>query len=501
MSDLVTILDLHDRLVATCAGLIPGPVLEAEAEVGRAARRRLGYLAESVVVALVGGTGSGKSSLLNAIAGEEVSPAGAVRPTTADPIAWIPANPEPGLVRLLDDLGIDRRVGHGRPERLAVLDLPDTDSVVPEHRRTVERLVPLVDAVVWVVDPEKYKDDRLHRGLLRPLARHSSRFLFALNQVDRLDEVGVDTLMADLRTALEHDGIVDPVIVPTAGDPSFGPPRGIEELLSAVDALGDAGEVVTRRVVTQLAESGDRLVESFGHVGGTDFLSRWTEARNQTARLVAEAVDTGLREAATVAVRADAAAVTSLIPGRTPTRVLDATGVRVGVAAAAPIRAVIVETGERLDAASRAHLFEAAPDVDHEVAGIANHLATATAVPLADPPRWWSKVRLATYSMIALGAVGVARVIDAARSNGRITPGVLLVVAGLVGVILLRRGIVRSARARIDRALASRRTADLASAELERRVGRPLRTMLRERSAPGAVHTELMLAISRFEET
>ncbi|MDX1449991.1 MAG: hypothetical protein R3246_13110, partial [Acidimicrobiia bacterium] len=65
---------------------------------------------------------------------------------------------------------------------------------------------------------------------------------------------------------------------------------------------------------------------------------------------------------------------------------------------------------------------------------------------------------------------------------------------------LLRIAVARSARRRVERALIDRRIADRASAELERRIGRPLREILRARSAPGAAHTELILAISRLEE-
>ena len=49
-----------------------------------------GFPGDAYVLALVGGTGVGKSSLLNALAGGDVSPASARRPTTSEPIAWVP---------------------------------------------------------------------------------------------------------------------------------------------------------------------------------------------------------------------------------------------------------------------------------------------------------------------------------------------------------------------------------------------------------------------------
>ena len=52
--------------------------------------RRLGFPSDAYVLALVGGTGVGKSSLLNALAGATVSPASARRPTTSEPVAWVP---------------------------------------------------------------------------------------------------------------------------------------------------------------------------------------------------------------------------------------------------------------------------------------------------------------------------------------------------------------------------------------------------------------------------
>jgi predicted GTPase len=234
MPDLRDLIDRFDRLVATAEGLVPEPALEAAARVGRRARDRRGFLGDTVVVALAGGTGSGKSSLINALAGEIVAESGAQRPTTFEPLAWIPANPEPGLVRLLDSIGIADRVGQDRVPWLAVIDLPDTDSVSEDNRATVERVLPLVDAVVWVVDPEKYQDRVLHERYLSPLARHGDRFLFVLNHVDRVDSDDVGRLRTDLVESLEADGIERPTILTTAADPPLGDPIGIDEFIDAM---------------------------------------------------------------------------------------------------------------------------------------------------------------------------------------------------------------------------------------------------------------------------
>ena len=70
---------------------------------------------------------------------------------------------------------------------LVLLDLPDHDSVRIEHRLEVDRLVEMVDMIVWVVDPQKYADAALHTRYLTPLASHSEVMTVVLNQVDRLD--------------------------------------------------------------------------------------------------------------------------------------------------------------------------------------------------------------------------------------------------------------------------------------------------------------------------
>ena len=41
---------------------------------------------------------------------------------------------------------------------LVLVDLPDHDSAAVQHREQVDRILALVDAVIWVVDPEKYAD-------------------------------------------------------------------------------------------------------------------------------------------------------------------------------------------------------------------------------------------------------------------------------------------------------------------------------------------------------
>src|SRR4051812_26926576 len=116
----------------------------------RASTRR-SLSAEHTVVGFFGATGSGKSSLFNAVSGTHHATVAARRPTTSEPLAgiWGTAGSEP----LLDWLQVARRHfvadeslgGHGG---LILLDLPDFDSTAVEHREIVERLAGQVDVLV-----------------------------------------------------------------------------------------------------------------------------------------------------------------------------------------------------------------------------------------------------------------------------------------------------------------------------------------------------------------
>ncbi len=208
---------LADRLTAlreavdVAAERLEGP--EEAAAVGRArsllakagARTALG---EATVVALAGATGSGKSTLFNALSGAEVSSPGVRRPTTgvAHATVW---GDEP-QDRLLDWLEVPRRHRHPPDpalDGLVLLDLPDHDSIRLENRLEVDRLVGLVDVLVWVLDPEKYADAAVHERYLVPLAGHAGVLLVVLNQVDRLDPAAAHACLTDLRGLLDREGL------------------------------------------------------------------------------------------------------------------------------------------------------------------------------------------------------------------------------------------------------------------------------------------------------
>src|SRR5207244_3223049 len=77
-------------------------------------------------------------------------------------------------------------------------------------------IVALVDLLVWVVDPQKYADEALHRGYLRPLVGHDEVMVVVLNQVDKLAEAEVETCLKDLRRLLDADGLTTVRILATS---------------------------------------------------------------------------------------------------------------------------------------------------------------------------------------------------------------------------------------------------------------------------------------------
>ncbi len=207
-----------DEAVEALDGRVAEPALLDRARaVSTRAGERLRLSGEHTVVALAGSTGSGKSSLFNVLSGEEFSPVGVRRPTTSKAYASVWGSE--GAAPLVQWLGVPRRQttwrhGPGLREEeigeldgLVLLDLPDHDSNVVEHQHEVDRLVELVDLLVWVVDPQKYADQVLHERYLRRLAGHQSVTVVVLNQVDTVNPFAAAECAEDLRRLLDEDGL------------------------------------------------------------------------------------------------------------------------------------------------------------------------------------------------------------------------------------------------------------------------------------------------------
>jgi GTP-binding protein EngB required for normal cell division len=246
---------------------------EAEALLRRSGER-MRMSASHTVVALAGGTGSGKSSLFNALAGANFSPAGVTRPTTKHSHACVWGME--GAAPLLDWLGVQRRHRYARASALdegeasltgmLLLDLPDHDSVVTGSAALVDRLVKLADMLVWVLDPLKYADASVHRRYLVPLAGHAAVTTVVLNQVDTLSPDQAADCESDLRRLLDAEGLTETHVLVTSATTG----AGLNELRRVL-----AGAVAARRAATdRITADIDALVERFAVYAG-DSVPGW----------------------------------------------------------------------------------------------------------------------------------------------------------------------------------------------------------------------------------
>ena len=224
------------RAVLDTAGeVLPGDRLALARAAAARAGARLELSLSHTTVALAGTTGSGKSSMFNAFTSLDRSPVSALRPTTAEAYACVWGDRDGGEA-LLDWLGVQPRRRFTRESALdgddevglrgmVLLDLPDVDSIQPAHRAEVDRLLDLVDVVVWVTDPQKYADLVVHDGYLRRMAAQRGGFVVALNQTDRLQPVSLPPIAGDLRRLLDEGGLSDlPLVATSATGDVPGPP-------------------------------------------------------------------------------------------------------------------------------------------------------------------------------------------------------------------------------------------------------------------------------------
>jgi len=165
-----------------------------------------------LIVAFMGGTGVGKSSLLNRLAGKAIARAGVERPTSREvtlfhhrsvAIKYLPEHLP--LVQI-------KTAEHDNESRKNVIwiDMPDFDSTEQSNKHQVLEWLPHIDVLIYVVSPERYRDEKAWRLLLAEGGKHA--WLFVLNQWDR----GQTEQYEDFKLQLHKAGFAEPIIFKTA---------------------------------------------------------------------------------------------------------------------------------------------------------------------------------------------------------------------------------------------------------------------------------------------
>jgi energy-coupling factor transporter ATP-binding protein EcfA2 len=234
----------------------------------RRAGERLRLSAGHTVVAIAGGTGSGKSTLFNALAGAEFSPPGVTRPTTRDVHAcvWGMEDAEP----LLDWLDVGRRNRYERASALdsgesalhglVLLDLPDHDSVIESSKAVVDKVTKLADVLIWVLDPQKYADAAVHNSYLVPLAAHAGMFTVVLTQTDLLTPEQAEDCAEDLRRLLDSEGLDGTRLLLASGRTG----QGLSDLRGLLANVVSTSRTATERVSGDI----DSVLPGFAEYAG-----------------------------------------------------------------------------------------------------------------------------------------------------------------------------------------------------------------------------------------
>jgi energy-coupling factor transporter ATP-binding protein EcfA2 len=190
---------------------------------------------DAPLLAVVGGsTGAGKSTLVNALVGHPVTRAGAIRPTTRQPIllhhpadaGWFEGNRVlPTLNRIRGTVSTEpvpaSRAGatpsaeaisslvlvadQAVPQGIALLDAPDVDSISDDNRRLAGQLLAAADLWVFVTTANRYADAVPWKLLLDA----SSRDIMVAVVLDRVPAEAEAEVSADLRGMLQRQGLGD----------------------------------------------------------------------------------------------------------------------------------------------------------------------------------------------------------------------------------------------------------------------------------------------------
>jgi GTPase Era involved in 16S rRNA processing len=154
----------------------------------------------------------GKSSLLNRFAGARIAATGATRPTSTQATMYVHRSQALNPFSADSPMADTRVEYHGVEKRrdVAWLDMPDIDSVKSHNRKIVLAWLPYIDWLIYVVSPERYRDDTGWQLLQH--RHHKHHWLFVINRWDEAANVQLNEFVSDLQAA----GYNNPVVLRTS---------------------------------------------------------------------------------------------------------------------------------------------------------------------------------------------------------------------------------------------------------------------------------------------
>jgi GTPase SAR1 family protein len=183
---------------------------------------RLRQSGAPILVALVGSTGAGKSTLMNSLVGKQVSATGIRRPTTNSPVlachpddarwfaenVFLPTLPrvrQQGLAMPGRDGLLVLAASDGMPKGVALLDTPDIDSVVEAHHEFAHQFLDASDLWLFVTTARRYADAAVWE-MLKDARDRGAALAVALSRVPPSSSA---ELAAHFDAMLEANGLQD----------------------------------------------------------------------------------------------------------------------------------------------------------------------------------------------------------------------------------------------------------------------------------------------------